>query len=202
MRRLPAFGLNASGDPVFSSFPAKGNDVTTAAGFLAQVLVPALTWLETILGPLPPNPREARLELLVIPGQESLWSDVEQWGGGPGRGYYQDEPETCSEVLNNPTSAAMMHKVCAALGIEANGAAIYGALLGNTKLQVAIGRLDMWCDPRPLPPYGNVHQAWLIYDEEWRPGAPHPALWDGLYAQALAADQAWEAAQIKPPLKP
>jgi hypothetical protein len=163
----------------------------TPSEFLIQVLVPGLTWLQATLGAVPPNPREARLELLVIPGQESLWSNVAQWGGGPGRGFYQIEPITCAELLSNPPSRVMTHEVCAALGIPANQAAIYNALLGNTKLQVALARLDMWCDPRPLPPYGNVHQGYLIYDSDWRPGDPHPAIWDGLYSQSLIADQAW-----------
>ena len=159
------------------------------ANFLAQVLIPDLAWLEQMVGPIPPASREARILLLAIPGQESLWQNVQQFGGGPGRGFYQDEPETCGLVLNNAASSAMMHKVCAALDVPATEAAIYSTLLIQPKLQVALSRGDLWCDPRPLPAYGDARAAWIYYKRDWGPGDPHPAIWDGIYAQAIAADK-------------
>jgi hypothetical protein len=161
----------------------------TPTAFLAQELLPALAWLEQVVGPVPPASRQARIMLLAMPGQESLWQNVQQSGGGPGRGFYQDEPETCGEVLNNPASSLMMLKVCAALGILATGAAIYMTLLGQPKLQVALSRGDLFCDPRPLPAYGDARGAWTYYKRDWGPGDPHPAIWDGIYAQAISADK-------------
>ena len=163
--------------------------------FLTSVLVPSLTWLSSVVGPIPPNSREARLMLLAIPGVESDYENVAQEGGGPGRGFYQDEPETCGEVLNNPASTTMMHKVCAVLDIPATEAAIYGALLGSPRLQVALSRLDLFCDPSPLPAYGDEMGGWSTYLRVWRPGKPSLQRWSGVYLAALAADQAWEKAQ-------
>lgn len=161
----------------------------TPNAFLAQELLPALAWLELVVGPVPPASRQARIMLLAIPGQESLWENVQQFGGGPGRGFYQDEPETCGLVLNNPASSGMMHMVCNALAVAPNQQAIYAALLGQPKLQVALSRGDLFCDPRPLPAYGDSRGAWIYYKRDWGPGDPHPAIWDGIYAQAIAADK-------------
>lgn len=169
--------------------------------FLSSVLVPGLKFLTATVGPKPgvalswEDDAPARLLMLAIPGIESLWSNVAQSGGGPGRGFYQDESETCGEVLNNRSSSVMMHKVCAALDIPATEAAIYAELLARPELQVALGRLDIWCSPQALPAYGDAHAGWLAYDQTWRPGDPHPAIWDSVYAQALAADKAYQAAQ-------
>lgn len=127
--------------------------------------------------------------LLAIPGQESHWANVQQGGGGPGRGYYQFEPATCGLLLRNPASTGMVHMMCNAHGILPTEQAIYGALLAQPLLQVGLARADLWCDPRPLPPYGDARAAWLTYKRDWGPGKPHPAVWDGIYDEALKADK-------------
>lgn len=161
----------------------------TAAEFLHQELLPAIAWVEQTVGLVPPMSREARIMLLVIPGQESLWENVQQGGNGPGRGFYQIEPPTCGLILRNPACTAEVRRLCFGLSVPLSGDAIYAALLSMPKLQVGMARCDLWCDPYPLPKYGDARAAWLTYKKAWGPGKPHPAVWDGIYAQALAADQ-------------
>lgn len=161
----------------------------TAAEFLRQELLPAIAWFEQTVGLVPPMSREARIMLLAIPGQESLWENVQQGGNGPGRGFYQIEPPTCGLILRNSACTAEVRRLCLGLNVPLSGDAIYAALLSMPKLQVGMSRCDLWCDPRPLPAYGDARGAWLYYKSTWHPGLPHPALWDGLYAQAMKADQ-------------
>lgn len=169
----------------------------TPSGFLTTVLVPGLTWLSSVLGPKPPASREARLLLLAIPGIESGYENIRQEDNGPAVGYFQDESETCSEVIANPAANLKMHLVCADLKIPPNGMAIYGSLLGSPDLQVAMSRMVLWCDPYPLPAYGDEGAAWHRYVSVWRPGKPRQRDWPPVYAAALAADRAYEAAQVK-----
>lgn len=161
----------------------------TAVDFLHQELLPAIAWFEHNVGLIPPMSPEARIMLLAIPGQESLWENVQQGGDGPGRGFYQDEPETCGLVLKNPACTAEMRRLCLGLNVPLSGDAIYAALLSMPILQIGLSRCDLWCDRFPLPKYGDARGAWLTYKRDWGPGKPHPALWDGIYAQAIAADK-------------
>jgi len=174
----------------------------TPAAFLSTILVPGLKFMTATLGNIPgrnipwENDDRGRLLQLAFAGQESNWVNEQQFGNSPGRGFYQFEPPTCRLVLGNPAGAAIAHAICAAASITATQDAVYGALLINpVEIAVPFARLDTWCDPRPLPSYGDAQAGWIMYDEEWRPGRPHPLYWATVYAQALAADRAWTAAQ-------
>ena len=156
-----------------------------APTFLTQTLRPGLTWLASVAGPVPPTSEEAQVLLLAIAGQESGWQNIAQEGGGPGRGPWQFEPETCRELMFNPASEAAHTKVCMALGIVPSRA--YGAILSEPNLAVAFARLDLWCDPHPLPALGDQDGAWEYYLRCWRPGIPRPDDWGANYHAALAA---------------
>ena len=171
----------------------------TADEFLDTILAPDLTWLRQIIGPVPSAAQEARLMLLAIPGQESGWQNIQQGGGGPGRGFFQMEPPTCSLILNNPVSVTMSHKVCSALNVSP--ADVYANLIKEPQLAVAMARFDLFCDPYALPAYGDEEMAWICYAYRvWRPGAVAKGgesatearkRWSVNYAMALAADKAW-----------
>jgi len=178
----------------------------TPASFLQTILISGLQFMTTTLGPKPgitinwENDDQARLLLSAIAGQESNWQNISQGDGGPGRGFFQDEPETCGEVLDNTVSSAMMHRICAALDIPATESAVYASLLANPRLQVALGRLDLLCDPYALPTYGDAAGALETYIRVWGPGAiteggsraeAERTRWTGNYAAALAADEAY-----------
>jgi hypothetical protein len=171
--------------------------------FLSGTLVPGLKFMTATLGLKPGKTpiaweyeAAARLIELAFSGQETQWQNIQQFGGGPGRGPFQFEPPTCGLILDNPVSAAMAKKICAAAGVAATEAAVYGALLTHPiQIAVPFARLDTLCDPRALPPYSDVQAGWICYDREWRPGRARPLFWASVYAQSLAADQAWQRQQ-------
>jgi hypothetical protein len=170
--------------------------------FLSLVVVPGLRFMTATLGPKPgttikwEDEAAARLLMLAFAGQETRWTNEQQFGGGPGRGPWQFEPPTCGLILRNPVSAAMASEICAATGIAATEAAVYGALLTHpVQLALPFARLDTLCDPRPLPPYSNAQAGWESYEREWNPGRPRPLYWANVYARSLVADQAWQKQQ-------
>lgn len=175
-------------------------DLTAAAlNFLRETLVPSLRYMTAVVGPVPhthlkwEDQGEALVLETAFAGQESLWVNEQQHGGGPGRGFFQFEPATCGLVLKNPVSRAMAAALCKSVKIPVTQAAVYGALLSHPwEIGGPFARLDTYCDPRPLPPLGNADAAWLTYEIEWRPGRPHPALWAGVYHAALEAFQTWQ----------
>jgi len=160
----------------------------TAAEFYKLVLVPDLSWFHQIVPSILETEQE-RVMLTAIPGQESNWENVQQANGGIARGFYQQQQNNLDDILNNRATDAKTIIVCARLGIQPTAAAVYAALLGATKLQVAFARLNLWCDPEPLPAVGDESAAWDTYIRCWRPGAPSRARWAEVYPQALAAIQ-------------
>ena len=169
-----------------------------AFNFLRDVLMPGLTHMTQVLGSITAihweDQPEARVLEMAFAGQESLWGNVQQGGGGPGRGYFQFEPPTCGLVLKNSISQAMATKICQSIGIPPVQSAVYANLLTNpVKIAVPFARLDTFCDPRPLPPLNNPQAGWETYIKEWRPGKPHPELWGNIYQAAIDANHAWQA---------
>lgn len=159
----------------------------TPSVFLTQVLDPGLAFLKATLGDKPPGGDNVRVWLLATAAQESDLEYVEQLGGGPGRGYWQFETETVSEILTNSASAAMAAKICAAMHLLPTTQAIYQHLLVDPNLMVAFARLDLWCDPFPLPPLGDALAGWETYLRVWRPGKPRQDDWAMNYAAAMQA---------------
>ena len=160
----------------------------TALEYLQQILIPALSWFHKVVPSIPASEAE-QLMLTVIPGQESDWSNVQQANGGIARGFYQQQQNNLDDILSNRATDAKAIMVCTTLGVQPTAAAVYAALLGNTKLQVAFARLGLWADPEPLPAVGDELAAWDTYLRCWRPGAPARARWAEVYPQALAAIQ-------------
>lgn len=157
----------------------------TAAEFAKTILIPGLDFLAATVGMRPPNSDEAKVLLLAIAGQESGWQNIPQGGGGPGRGPWQFEPETCEELRFNPASDLYYARVCIKLNIAP--ALTYNALIAHPNLAVALARLDLWCDPELLPAIGAEQAAWMAYLRIWRPGKPRPHDWPANYSAAMAA---------------
>lgn len=157
----------------------------TAAEFAKTIMIPGLDFLAATVGMRPPNRDEAKVLLLAIAGQESDWQNIPQGGGGPGRGPWQFEPETCKELMFNPASATFYTAVCMATNTVPSRT--YDAILGSPDLAVALARLNLWCDPEPLPAIGAEQAAWVAYLRIWRPGKPRPHDWPANYSAAMAA---------------
>jgi hypothetical protein len=157
-----------------------------AVDFNAQYLEPSLLWLHKTVPGLPLG-AEVQVLLLAIAGQESAWQNIGQSGGGPGRGPFQFEPETCLEILNNVATSRPAEIVCAALSVAPTEGAVYSQIIAQPSLATAFARLDLYANPRPLPQLGDRQGAWLYYMDTWRPGKPRPDDWPVNYQAALAA---------------
>ena len=149
----------------------------TAAEFHASILVPGLAWFATICPGVPVN-RDVVVLMLATAGVESGWQDVPQADGGPGRSFFQFEPETCYDVLHNRATDVRAIKVCVALHIQPNSVAVYADLIGNTRLSVGFARLDYWANPAPIPHAEDAGAQYKYYLDTWQPGAPSPARWN------------------------
>jgi len=174
----------------------------TPSAFLSSFLIPGLQWCSQVPGwKIPSDPR-ATLFLLAAAGQESDWQDIAQYGGGPGRGPWQDEPETCGEILGNSASTAMALAVCDALSISPTQTAVWSHIIvaSDMVLATAFARLDLWCDPFALPSYGNLEDCYDTYIRVWQPGLPSLSRWKTVYPQALAAMPAQEQENDNSPI--
>jgi len=160
-----------------------------ASNFLANTVDPGLSWMQSVLGAKPPASDAARLALTAFAGQETYWRDIDQIGGGDGRGPWQAGRVIIADLLHNLDTAMLMHKCCASLGIAVSVEPIYAAIIGNPKLSVALARLSLWADPFPIPAIGDQAGLWKCYLRVWRPGAPRPDDWPDVYQQSLEAIQ-------------
>ena len=127
----------------------------------------------------------AEVMLLAIGLQESGLVHRRQIGG-PARGLLQFETGGVRGVLQHEASRKHALRVCAARGVEPTTAAVYAHLEHDDVLAMAIGRLLLWTDPKPLPELGKADAAWQLYLRTWRPGKPHRNRWDACYAAALS----------------
>lgn len=145
----------------------------------AQAIAPALALL-----PARMTSPEAEVMMIAIGLQESGLVHRRQIGG-PARGLLQFETGGVRGVLQHEASRKHALRVCAARGVEPTTAAVYARLEHDDVLAMAIGRLLLWTDPKPLPELGKVEEAWQLYLRTWRPGKPHRNRWDACYAAAL-----------------
>ena len=136
----------------------------------AAQLCPTVSW-----------PLTAQLMLMAIAGQESGW-DKRLQVNGPARSYWQFESETVAAVIANPASGPKVAQVCGALDISTGS--VFEAMAWNDTLAATMARLLLWLDPSPLPSVGSVQSAWDYYLTNWRPGAPRPTAWPGVYRNA------------------
>jgi hypothetical protein len=158
----------------------------TPDNFYARIVEPTLQYMA---GPgiNIPATAEARVMLMAIAGQESRWAHRRQIGG-PARSYWQfEQGGGVSGVLNHPATALKAKAVCGVLDIESDIATVYEAMAFNDTLACCMARLLLWSDAAALPAVGDRDTAWDYYIRNWRPGAPHPESWPGVYEQARAA---------------
>lgn len=139
---------------------------------------------------LPPSmtSREAVAMMLAIGLQESRFAHRRQMAGGPARGYWQFERAGVRGVLLHPATSKLADEVAARLGYAVGIETVYQAIEHNDLLAAVFARLNLWWLPRSLPLAREPGEAWAQYLDAWRPGKPHRATWDALYAQA------WEIA--------
>lgn len=149
----------------------------------SQVLTPALQLLPNKM-----DTSDARVELLAITQQEDKQQERVQRNGGPAHGLWQFEKGGgVHGVLTHPASADLAESVCTARGVVAEEGAVWRALPTDDILAAALARLLLWTDPKPMA--RNASEGWGLYARVWRPGKPHPEVWDDNYARAQKAVQ-------------
>ena len=157
------------------------------------------TGINPALTLLPPNmdTPQARVMLLAIGLQESRFTARRQLVGnppkpiGPAKSFWQAEQGggMVHGVRLHEQSRALAAMLYASRGVAANDRAIWDTIENDDVLAAGLARLLLWTDPKPLPKLGDAEGAWQLYLRTWRPGKPHRASWDALYAQALKAVQ-------------
>jgi hypothetical protein len=126
---------------------------------------------------------KARIMLMATAGQESNWAARRQHGG-PARSYWQFEQFGGVAELFTVTPL-QVQAVCGYLDIPYSLNTVYEAMAWNDTLGCAMARLLLWQDPAFLPEVGAYEVAWEYYVRNWRPGAPRPDDWPGVYATSL-----------------
>lgn len=139
----------------------------TADQVLGQVVAPALTKLL----PARYDSANARILLLAFGAQETGFRTRFQIGGGPGHGFWQNEPEGVADVIANEAVAHDALGLCSRCAVSPVGKDAYWALVTDDAFACGIARLMLFCDPKPLPAEGDIDGAFECYIRIWRPGA-------------------------------
>lgn len=162
----------------------------TPGAFLARTVDPGLAFLHELGGPGIGD--QARRMLLAIALQESgpqlaaRYQNSPAANPGPARGFFQFERVGgCTGVLTNRLSASLARRVCEALTVIPDAAAVWRALEGHDLLAVCFARLLLLTDPAELPE--EPEAAWEYYRRTWRPGRPHPNVWERNWTTAAEA---------------
>lgn len=155
--------------------------------FLSGIVDPTLKWMAASPGINIPATDAARVLVMAIAGQESLWRERRQLGG-PARGFWQFERGGgLSGVVHHPATMLKFRVVCGAQDIPTDLDTMFEALAWHDQMACAFARLLLWTDAAPLPQYWDKAAGWQYYERLWKPGAPHPETWSDIHDQAMAA---------------
>ncbi len=86
---------------------------------------------------------------------ESGYKVLKQYGGGPALGFWQVEPTTAYDTVNNYVSYRPKYEQ-ALLELGCDFENLEFSLLSNIAIQVAFCRLKYMRDPNPIPPASNL----------------------------------------------
>ena len=161
----------------------------TPIEFYEEILDPGLRLLSEFAG-APRRSRAADVILLSIAQQESGLKHRAQIikGGNPGpaRGWWQFERGGgVVGVLTHPQTADLAARLCESCNVPREASAIWRCLEGHDRLSAAFARLLLWTDPAPLPE--TPAEGWDAYLRTWRPGKPHPSVWQAHWQRATEA---------------
>ncbi len=125
---------------------------------------------------------EARAMELAIGFQESGFAHRKQVGG-PARGLHQfEERGGINGVLSHRATKPFMDAILPVLVVKPWEC--YDAIADNDVLDCLFARLLLWTHPLALPKRNEPAIAWDYYRSTWRPGKPHPEVWEGNFARA------------------
>lgn len=157
---------------------------------IGDVYMSAINPAYILLGRLAPEKKwaspEATVMLLAIGMQETGFLTRIQYGNGPARSFWQfEQGGGVKGVLNHHAVGSVAKKVCDFFGLPVEPKAVWKAMETNDVLGAAMARLLLYSSPKALPKLGEQDAAWKMYENNWRPGRPHPDKWPANYAAAL-----------------
>jgi hypothetical protein len=161
---------------------------TTPAQLLSDVIEPALALLPVKFD-MPEDDAAIRVQLIAEAAQETSLATRQQ-DGGPAHGLWQGENGDQSAfalVLRHPIVGPIAQAFCQKRGVVPTHDAVYQAVLTDDILACGFARLDLYCDPHPLPAIGDAQAAWDVYLRTERPGKSRPQDWQLNYSNAVQA---------------
>lgn len=160
----------------------------TPTEFYETVLVPGLNKTAKIA---PHLPRTRSLEVLMtsIAGEESNWTERVQISSGMAHSLFQIQENTINDIIENPASAELFVAGMDDFGMNVRTAKHLFDIMAEPKgdvLSVFLARLDLWCNPRPIPAHDLEGPLFQYYAETWRPAHANKKRWAVVFAEAIA----------------
>lgn len=128
--------------------------------------------------------------MTTIAGVESNWEDLVQIRGGEAHGLFQQEEGDIALVIKNPASEHLFDLGMDDYGINTRTAEHLWDILATPEgmnLSVFLARLNLWCNPNPLPAFDEEGPMFQYYLDTWRPSLPSYTRWQHCYGLALSA---------------
>jgi len=159
----------------------------TPEEFYTKVLKSGLDKVARFAPQLPRN-RGVEVLMMSIAGTESNWTDRVQIPSGAAHGLFQMQLNTIEEIMANPASKALFELGMDDFGINNRTAEhLFGiiATIQGDHMAVFLARLDLWCNPHPIPFADEEELLFAYYRDTWRPAHADRHRFALRYAQAL-----------------
>lgn len=124
----------------------------------------------------------AKAMMLAIGLQESGFVARRQMMSGPARGFWEFEESGVTAVLGHPVTKPIITPILPSLVVAPWS--ILEAITYHDVLACILARLLLWTHPDRLPRQGESGIAWRQYLSLWRPGKPHPEVWEANFQRA------------------
>ena len=157
--------------------------------FYDAVLVPALNKTASFAPEMVRN-RSLKVLMTAISGQEANWTERVQVPGGFARGLFQMQLNDIADIMANDATSGIFDLGMKAFGIKTQTAEHLFNLIETPEgdvLAAFLARLNLYADPKPIPPADIQQAMWEYYLATWRPGMENWKRWEGVYGQALSA---------------
>ena len=95
-----------------------------------------------------------------------------------------------ADIMANDATSGIFDLGMKAFGIKTQTAEHLFNLIETPEgdvLAAFLARLNLYADPKPIPPADIQQAMWEYYLATWRPGMENWKRWEGVYGQALSA---------------
>jgi len=143
----------------------------TPEEFYTKVLTPGLNKIGRFAPHIPRN-RGVEVLMTSIAGTESNWTFRSQIPSGMARGLFQMQLNTIEDIMANPASKKLWELGMDDFGINTRTAEHLFGIIGHPEgdtMAVFLARLDLWCNPHPIPFADEEALLFAYYKDTWRP---------------------------------